>query len=105
MITEKLLSQIRADAAALEQTGQDELARIMLGFSGLVVKETSETLDKEALLKQIQILTHQATLPKENRKNLLITSALFYLALFSSVKSIGSYLIEHRDRIAVLLGV
>jgi len=80
-----------------------ELSSLLKQFSAVIVNETSENLDKEALLKQILILAEQTALPKLQRKKLLTTSALFYIALFSSVRSIGSFLIENRDRINSLV--
>lgn len=105
MNVEVLLKKIAANVAILEERGASEVAELLARFAEIVKKETSETLDREALLKQIQILSEQATLPVEQRKSLLITSALFYISLFSSVSSIGSFLIAHKKQIAKHFGL
>ena len=105
MNIEVLLKNISTNLAHLEKAGNGELVAALRSFTATIEKETSDTLDREALLKQIEILSEQATLPSESRKQLLITSALYYLSLFSVVPSVGSFLIRNREKLARYFGL
>jgi hypothetical protein len=98
-----LQTRIHTNVALLKTQDKQELADLLEKLMGIVDAEQSESLDREALLKQVQIISEQATVPKDERNDLLVNAALSYISLFSSVKSIGSFLIEHRERLDRLL--
>jgi hypothetical protein len=97
-------SAISENLAKLRSRDQHELADLLEKLTRIAMSEPSETFDRSALLKQVQVLSEEALLPPEQRKRLQINASLFYISLFSAVRGIGTFLIEHQRRLDDLLG-
>lgn len=95
--TKLLVENIQLDLAALGQASGMELVKPLAELTRIIDDELSEVIDREALLKQVQILASQALLPKEKRRKLLVGVAMYYLSAFVSVPSIGNFLVANRQ--------
>ena len=103
MFSEGYKKRIEISLNELKVTNQVELNLLLTEFCEIIVHEKSETLDKEALYKQVLILSEQAQLPKEKRNDLLVTGALFYISIFAVVPNIGTFLKVNKARLEGLL--
>jgi len=93
------LERISKNLLALVDQNQQDMALILGELAEIIKNEKSQEVDKEALYKQVQILTEQALLPPSRRKKMLVSAALLYFSSFLSVPEIGTFLVRYKNQL------